>query len=124
MPTQAVYGASKAFATIFAEGLWHELAGCGVDVLCVLAGATRTETMLEQEPDKFADAMDPAEVAIGALDHLGKGPNFVPGAENRAAARGLWPLPRVALINGMAQANAALFDQTCETVEGIEFDED
>jgi hypothetical protein len=68
--------------------------------------------------------MDPAEVAIGALDHLGKGPNFVPGAENRAAARGLWPLPRVALINGMAQANAALFDQTCETVEGIEFDED
>ncbi len=120
---QAVYSATKAFDTALAEGLWVELTPKGVDVLGVLAGATKTETMLEQEPAAFADAMDPAEVATGALDHLGKGPNWVPGKENQAAARGLWPAPRVAVANGMTQATAALFSIEMPTVEGLEFDE-
>ena len=120
---QAVYSATKAFDTALAEGLWVELAPEGVDVLGVLAGATRTETMLEQEPLAFADAMDPAEVARGALDHLGKGPNWVPGKENQAAARGLWPAPRVAVANGMTQASASLFGVEMPTVDGVEFDE-
>jgi short-subunit dehydrogenase len=119
---QAVYSATKAFDTILAEGLWLELAPRGVDALGVLAGATRTETMLDQEPDAFAAAMDPAEVARGALDHLGKGPNWVPGAENQAAARGLWPAPRVPVANGMTQATSALFSIPMPEVEGIEFD--
>lgn len=120
---QAVYSATKAFDTALAEGLWIELAPTGVDVLGVLAGATRTETMLEQEPLAFANAMDPAEVARGALDHLGKGPNWVPGKENQAAARGLWPAPRVAVTNGMTQASASLFGVEMPTVDGVEFDE-
>jgi short-subunit dehydrogenase len=120
---QATYSATKAFDTILAEGLWVELAPDGVDVLGVLAGATRTETMLAQRPDEFAAAMDPSEVARGALDHLGKGPNWVPGAENQAGAQGMWPAPRVALINGMTQASAALFDLPFAAVEGAEFHE-
>jgi short-subunit dehydrogenase len=119
---QATYAATKAFDTVLAEGLWHELAPVGVDVLGVLAGATRTETGLAVSA-KFADKMDPAEVATGALDHLGKGPNWVPGAANQATARGLWPVPRVGLINGMSRAGAELFDLPLVPVEGVEFHE-
>jgi short-subunit dehydrogenase len=119
---QAVYSATKAFDTILAEGLWHEFAPRGVDVLGVIAGATRTESVLHTS-DKFADAMDPAEVATGALDHLGKGPNWVPGEANRAAARGMWPIPRVAAVNGMSQACASLFDLPHTPVEGLEHHE-
>ena len=79
--------------------------------------------MLGQEPEAFADAMDPAEVARGALDHLGKGPNWVPGEANQGAAKGLWPVPRVGVINGMTQASAELFDLPFDPVAGIEFDE-
>jgi len=121
---QATYAATKAFDTTLAEGLWIELAPQGVDVLGVLAGATRTETMLAQRPEEFDAAMDPLEVAQGALDHLGKGPNWVPGTENRAAAKGMWPTPRVALVNGMTQASAALFELPMQAVEGLEFHED
>lgn len=119
---QAIYAATKAFDTILAEGLWHECAPEGVDVLGVLAGATRTETALHTGP-KFKDAMDPAEVASGALDHLGKGPNWIPGEFNRTAARGIWPAPRVALINAMSQACADLFDLPHTPVAGVEFHE-
>ncbi len=121
---QATYAATKAFDTSLAEGLWVELAPDRIDVLGVLAGATRTETMLGQRPESFETAMDPAEVARGALDHLGKGPNWIPGDENRATARGLWPVPRIPIVNGMTQATAALFELSLPIVEGREFDED
>ena len=120
---QATYAATKAFDTTLAEGLWIELAPEGVDVLGVLAGATRTETMLGQRPEQFETAMDPALVAHGALDHLGHGPCWIPGDENRAAAKGMWPVPRVALVNGMTQACASLFDLPATPVEGREFHE-
>lgn len=119
---QAIYSATKSFDTILAEGLWHELTPKGVDVLGVLAGSTRTESVLHAS-DKFKDAMDPAEVASGALDQLGRGPTWVPGKTNQAAARGMWPVPRVALINGISQATAELFDLENRVVEGREFHE-
>jgi short-subunit dehydrogenase len=121
---QATYAATKAFDTTLAEGLWIELAPEGVDVLGVLAGATRTETMLAQRPEEFESAMDPGDVARGALDHLGKGPNWVPGEGNQAAAKGIWNVPRVALVNGMTQATASLFDLPSQSVAGREFHED
>jgi len=120
---QATYSATKAFDTILAEGLWVELAPHDVDVLGVLAGATKTETMLDQKPEAFADAMDPAEVARGALDHLGKGPNWIPGEANQGMAKGLWPVPRIGVVNAMTQASAELFDLPFTPVEGVEFDD-
>ncbi len=119
---QSVYAATKAFDTILAEGLWHELAPAGVDVLGVLAGKTRTETM-QHAGEKFADGMDPADVAAGALDHLGHGPVFVPGEANQATARAIWPVPRVGLINAMSRASADLFDLDHPDVPGREFDQ-
>ncbi len=41
---------------------------------------------------------------------------------NQAAARGLWPAPRVPVANGMTQATSALFSIPMPEVEGIEFD--
>ncbi len=119
---QATYAAAKAFDTILAEGLWHELAPEGVDVLGVLAGATRTPSALGVS-DRFEDTMDPAEVASGALDHLGKGPDWIPGAENQAIGRSVWPVARVPLINGMSQAGAELVGRPHQPVEGREFHE-
>lgn len=121
---QVTYCASKAFDTTLAEGLWHELAPEGVDVLGVVAGKTRTETMGLHANANFEDGMDPAEVASGALDHLGKGPNWIPGESNQSAAKAIWPVPRVALINGMSLACADLFDLPHTPVSGREFHED
>jgi uncharacterized protein len=119
---QVTYAATKAFDTMLAEALWHELAPLGVDVLGVLAGATRTPTGLAVS-EKFRDKMDPDEVAVGALDHLGKGPSFVPGETNRALAKTIWPVPRVGIVNAMSQAVAQLFDLPHTPVAGTEFHE-
>ncbi len=121
---QVTYCASKAFDTTLAEGLWHELAPEGVDVLGVIAGKTRTETMGLHRGANFEDGMDPVEVATGALDHLGKGPNWIPGERNQTGARAIWSVPRVTLINGMSQACADLFGLPHAQVEGREFHED
>ena len=121
----AVYGATKSFDLILAEALWHELAPEGVDVLAVIAGATRTPSMLTSNPG-FADypgIMEPRDVARGALRNLGRGPVWVAGARNRDMAAGLLPVPRVAAINAMSQATAQIYSLPFETVEGTEFGE-
>jgi short-subunit dehydrogenase len=121
----AAYNSTKSFDLIFAESLWHELAPEGVDVMATIAGATRTPSMLTSNPafEAYPGVMEPAEVASGALDSLGRGPVWVAGEKNRAAAKGMLPVPRVALINGMSQACAQLYDLPFEAVEGLTFDE-
>lgn len=78
--TTVVYSASKAFAQIFAEGLWSDLKPQGVDVLYVVVGATNTPKRarlgLKDSPDEIV--AEPDEVAQDALDHIADGPVFVP----------------------------------------------
>ena len=76
----------------------------------MLAGATRTPTVLAGS-EKFSDAMDPAEVAAGALDHLGKGPNWVPGAANHAIAQAFHMVR-----SGVASAAIAGGTEACLTL--------
>ena len=116
----ATYAAAKAFDTILGEGLWHELAPAGIDVLSCLAGATDTETF-RADTGGLPNAMDPADVAEGTLDFLGRGPIYIPGASNRAAAGATWPVPRIPLINTMSQINAKSFALPFEALEGTEF---
>ncbi len=118
----ATYAAAKAFDTRLAEGLWHELAPAGVDVLGCLAGATDTETFRE-DTGGLPHAMAPIDVAAGTLDFLGKGPLYVPGDANRKAAKAIWPVPRIPLINTLSEINAKSFGLPFETLGGTEFGE-
>lgn len=121
----ATYAATKSFDLVLAESLWHELGPSGVDVMAVIAGATKTPSMLSSN-EGFADypnVMDPEEVAIGALANLGGGPVWVAGAHNRVAAGGMLPIPRTALINGMSEATAQLYNLPFVRVVGKEFGE-
>jgi len=114
------YAASKAFDTIFAEGLWQEFTPKGVDVVGCLAGATDTETFRE-DTGGMPDAMDPRDVAKETLDFLGRGPTFVPGATNRKRIRAIWPTPRIPLIQALSQANAKNFGLPFHVLTGEEF---
>jgi len=114
------YAASKAFDTILAEGLWQEFTPQGVDVVGCLAGATDTETFRE-DTGGMPNAMDPRDVAKETLDFLGRGPTFVPGADNRRNVRAMWPTPRIPLIQGLTKANADNFGLPFHVLEGDEF---
>jgi len=121
----ATYAATKSFDLILAEALWHELKPQGVDVMAVIAGATLTPSMLTSNESfaAYPGAMQPDDVAAGALANLGRGPSWVAGKANREAAQGLSPAPRPALINGMSQATATLYDLPFVEAEGSDFSE-
>lgn len=85
-PNIATYAATKSFTTTLAEGLWKELKPRGVDVLACVAGAILTPGYQQAEGDRPAPgALDARTVAEGALDAVGRGPIFVPGAVNKIA---------------------------------------
>ena len=121
----ATYNSTKSFDMIFAESLWHELHPEGVDVMAVVAGATKTPSMLSSNPEfeDYPGIMDAADVASGALRNIGRGPVWVAGEQNRAAAQGLNPVPRIAAINGMSQACSTLYKLPFEEASGTEFGE-
>ncbi len=80
------YAASKAFNTILAEGLWDELGEQNIDVVVSCAGAMLTPGY-ERTFNRDAPGMlDPMDVADQTLKALGRGPRFIPGLLNRAAA--------------------------------------
>lgn len=82
----ALYGATKAFDTVLGEGLAQDLEGRGVDVLSMVAGATRTPQFIRTQTGKSrAPVMEPEAVVREALESLGKRPIRVAGA-NKAAA--------------------------------------
>ena len=100
VPELTVYSAAKAFARVFAEGLWLELEPHGVHVLHLVLGATRTPAMERaglrfDQPGLQVD--EPEQVAEFALAHLTDGPVLVmPGSERIVQARG--GLDRAALV--------------------------
>jgi len=102
-PRIATYAASKAFATILAEGLFGELRSQGVDVVASCAGAIRTPGYAARARRDAPGTLDPAEVAEQTLAALGSGPRVVPGWVNRVAALLTGRLlPRRAAIRLMA----------------------
>ncbi|CAN5456384.1 SDR family NAD(P)-dependent oxidoreductase [soil metagenome] len=107
----ATYCAAKAYEVILAEALWSELQPLGVDVMSVIAGATDTPSMHASVDgwSSYDGVMDPTELVLGALDHLGAGPSYVPGENNRAGAQFLWPGSRVQLSQLMSQATAEMY---------------
>jgi len=78
-PWFAIYGATKAFDLHFAEALWCELQGSGVDVLGVAPGETRTEFHERAHAKRQFAGMTPQFVVERSLAALGHGPSVVPG---------------------------------------------
>lgn len=100
----AVYSATKAFETSFACGLWQELLDTGVDVLLVIPGPTRTGFQEEAGTKVASWAMDPDEVAAGALADLGRRLMHVAGDANQLLAGQLQRVaiePRVQIASWM-----------------------
>ena len=110
----ANYAATKAYDTIFAEGLWYELRENGVDVLACVAGATLTpsyESSTDRAPTSWlARPMDPDTVTGQALDDLGRHPQAVSGRRNRFASVLLRRLlPRKAAVGMVSKETERMY---------------
>lgn len=115
-PNMVAYGASKAFDMVFAEALWAELHGKGVDVLGLILGKTNTPALrqLEYSRGQIGSPDDVPEGAAGvddviaeAFDNLGNGPTWMVGDAMRGAAQMLASLTRNQAVELFTQAAAA-----------------
>lgn len=115
-PNMVVYGASKAYDMLFAEALWTELHGYGVDVLSLVLGETdtpalrrlRAERGFVDDPDApLPGASTAEEVAIEAIEHLADGPSRMVGEQLRAGVPLMAGLTRNELVALMTAASAA-----------------
>jgi hypothetical protein len=104
-PYSAAYSATKALVRTLGEALWAELRDFGVDVLALCPGATDTEGAAKSGYDmsKVPGALQPAEVASQALDHLADGPVLVTGERYRATFETLTAMPRREALIAMAK---------------------
>ncbi len=107
-----VYAATKAFTLVFADALWAELRGHGVDVLAVQPGQTRTPGWEASQPPELRGpgphVMEPADAVAEALAALGVEPTLVPGEMNRQSAQLLASLPRRQAIELMSAVTVHL----------------
>ena len=93
LPTQAVYGATKAFVLSWSEALWAENRARGIKVLALCPGATQTEFF-----ERVGKGMDtpkdtPEFVVQSAMKALSRGDSYVvPGRSNALIAH---ILPRI-----------------------------
>ena len=107
-PRLATYAATKAFDRVLGESLWGELQDVGVDVLCCVAGATRTPGFEAAASKSTQMVMEPAAVVEEALAVLGRRPSVVVGWFNKLvdAVLGLLPRRRRVLIMKGALADS------------------
>jgi uncharacterized protein len=110
--TLAIYSAVKAFQHNFAEGLWAELRGHGVDVCCTPLGMTFTPALqrmgVEYDPQT---QMLSEDVAREIVENIGNGPVHVVGENNRAVAAQVWTIDRRLLVEMMSAATTDFADR-------------
>ncbi|OBK91746.1 short-chain dehydrogenase [Mycobacterium asiaticum] len=115
-PNMVAYAASKAFDMVFAEALWAELHGEGVDVLGLILGKTNTPALRELEyrrgqiasPDDVPPgAVSVDDVIAEAFENLANGPTWIVGEDMRAAMQMLGSLTRNQAVELISQASAA-----------------
>jgi len=110
----AAYSAAKSFQIRFAEGLWAELKPHGVDVVEMVTGATDTPAVARSgvtfsKEEGALRAMNPQDVVDEALAHLGDGPIWIAGEQNRKVAGILCSQDRAAAVNAISFGSAALY---------------
>lgn len=111
----SLYTGTKAFDQMFAESLWHELSPHGVDVLCLMVGATHTpmtnETLKLDFSALFPDLSMVAtaeQVARDGLANIGNGPVYVASEPLRGALSHLGPEARAAAVESGSLSTALL----------------
>ena len=109
----AAYAATKSFDIVFAEALWAEMKPFGVDVLCLVAGATDTPSMARSNIDFDSGdftPMRPEDVATEGLQQLTHGPVHIAGDDNRAVAE-ILRADRLQAIELLSSGAASMFDK-------------
>ena len=108
-PWSSAYAGTKAFVTIFGEGIWGELRRRAIDVLVLAPGATDTNAPVAQGVDRrlLVGLMQPAEVVEQALGRLGRQPVFVPGWINLLLVAFFRLLPRVVSVRLAGWGNSS-----------------
>ncbi|MCX2982237.1 SDR family NAD(P)-dependent oxidoreductase [Halieaceae bacterium IMCC14734] len=106
----SIYPASKAFDQMLAEGLWHDLKPSGVDAMCLVLGATNTPSHAHVDFEAFmpGGAMSCDQAAQEGLMHLGEGPLWVAGEDNRARLPADYLASRPAAIDMMSWGTAVI----------------
>jgi short-subunit dehydrogenase len=111
-PLVAGYAATKAWNLVLAESLWDELRDTGVDVMALVPGSTRTPGWLASRPQASlgtSNVMDPAQVALEALDALGSRPSLIPGQANRDADAFMASLDRAEAVRTMGDVMRTMY---------------
>ncbi len=103
-PYSAAYAAMKALVLHFAEGLFAEAAGTGVDIIACCPGATDTEAGVRAGVDmsKLQNVQKPREVAASTLDNIANGPAHFPNAAYKAQFDQLLAMPKRDALLAMA----------------------
>src|SRR5271156_2983815 len=106
-PNMVAYGATKAFDMVFAEALWAELHGKGVDVLGLILGKTTPPALrlLEHSRGQIGspDDVPPGATAVDdviaeAFENLTNGPTLMVGEDMRAAVPMMASLSRNQIV--------------------------
>jgi short-subunit dehydrogenase len=109
LPGLSTYAATKAFGAVFAEGLWAELRGTGVDVVACLAGAVVTPGYQQSMARPAPGAKSAEAVVAAALRALPHGPRTVPGGLMKfSAALMTRLLPRRTAIGIIGRTSSGL----------------
>lgn len=104
-PFEAVYGASKAFLTSFAQAIRNELKDTGVTITALMPGATETNFFhragMEDTKIGSSEKDDPAEVAKEGFEALMAGKDHVVAGsfKNKVQATAAHVLPDPAVAN-------------------------
>jgi hypothetical protein len=102
VPLSANYAATKAYIQSLAEGLYHELAPLGVDVLASAPGPIRSG-FAERADMRMSVALQPNVVARATLRALGRKANVRPGLLSKLLIGSLGVLPRPLRVRAMRQ---------------------
>lgn len=107
IPTFAVYAASKSFVVSFSRAIRHELKSKGINVTCLIPGATDTGFVSRAKLDHIAEtakkfSMTPEAVAQAGIDAmLKKKAEVIPGLLNVVSSQATYLLPKT-MVEKMA----------------------
>jgi uncharacterized protein len=116
-PNMVVYGATKAFELLFAEGLWSEMHDKGVDVLGLVVGKTDTPALRQLEyrrgrlasMDEVPEGAVAADVVVAeAIENIANGPTLIATEELRFAEKFLRTVSRNEAVNLVVQGSAEM----------------